>query len=484
MPLFAIPLPTTATPPPPRLRHFSNPRTTRKRKRASSPTPSPSSSDDDDKPTYDDHEHYALPAASTNPLSLTPAEVAQYKLAGLELDEPLPSTQIPDFPHRAFPAENRVPPRRKRSRSVLEKADEAEKDVLAKERKEKGPKLRVHHLGVLTAVLHRCLSDGDIPRATRAWSLLLRAEVGGKGLDIRSTGYWGIGAELLIRSPGEVGGDRGDGERNPGEDEYSGQGLRRWGTASGLHKAKNYFERLILQYPYIRQFHKSFTALDLWPAMLGCEIYGIQYEYQEGMRRIAAEEHEDEDEDERRSSSDESDGVPNEEEMEGEDPEYAAQERRRMRRKLRRRDRRWDEKETMRKRALAASEEIVERMDDLMTKLPYSENHTLLRLKGMLGLYIGDLSVPTRPDSEEEDKSRGPANRVVIMNKKLHAYEKGREKQAEERARARMLFEKIVQEGGRVGIDLRDLSPERDEDEDEDEYGEGYDYDTGMDRDD
>jgi hypothetical protein len=113
-------------------------------------------------------EEERLPDASTNPLSLTPAEIAQYRLAGLELNEDLPGfgpNGVKDFPHRALP-----------ERDADINVSVKEKDPTSKGA-ERGPHLRIQHLSVLTTILHRCLLEGDIPRATRAWSLLLRMEV-------------------------------------------------------------------------------------------------------------------------------------------------------------------------------------------------------------------------------------------------------------------------------------------------------------------
>ena len=220
-----------------------------------------------------------------------------------------------DFPHRRVPERLPPPPHGRKSHEGKEKVNLQEAIDTAIEdengdgdgdraefegrpRREWGPRLRIHHFGVLTAVLHRCLLEGDIQRASRAWAMLLRGEFGGRGIDIRSSGYWGIGAELLIRSEGrDFKGKGRAGERvkvnksdSVNDDDGSGKdidnGARRWGSAAGLEKAKDYYDRLILQHPYMRQYHESVTAFDFWPAKLGCEIYGIQFEQKEDRKSV------------------------------------------------------------------------------------------------------------------------------------------------------------------------------------------------------
>jgi hypothetical protein len=61
------------------------------------------------------------------------------------------------------------------------------------------------HLGVMNAIVHRFLAQGDYARASRAWGLLIRAMP--DGTDVRAFGRWGIGAEILMRRPENFGHD-------------------------------------------------------------------------------------------------------------------------------------------------------------------------------------------------------------------------------------------------------------------------------------
>jgi hypothetical protein len=407
-------------------------------------------------------------AASTNPLSLTPAEVLQYRLAGLELDEEIPN--VKGWPHRGLPAERMKDA--VGSSVVAGDGDNADNSVVKvhedeeAKRAEQGPRLRLQHLSVLTAILQRCLLEGDISRASRAWALLIRAQVGGQGIDLRSSGYWSIGAELLVRNgekpptkhrrSSDADSEHEDPQPEHHEAELTEKGEKDWGSKDGREKAKDYYERLILQHPYKRQFHESVSALDFWPAMVGCEIYGIQQEQKESLRKVADE----------YKDGDEADGDENDSEtepVEEEEDVYAAEDRRKTRRRRKRAERRWQQQGEIRKTALEAYEKIAARLDELMTTPPYSDSHALLRLRGMLALCIGDLSFPGLPvdyEAEDEDEESFEGKRRLgiggkdterrfLLRQRLADYERGKKKQREEHLRARKIFERIEKETGR-----------------------------------
>ena len=173
MPPFALPLPANSYAPLPRPSFLPHQLPRRKRKRASSDSPDEKSSPEPES----DYTH-----ASTNPLSLTPAEIAQYRLAGLELDDELPDQGVDGvkgFPHRALPilsdAKEAKAKREREKGKEVAREDEDDTDVTSRqdyagmEHKSIGPGLHLRHMSVLTTILHRCLLAGDIPRASRAW---------------------------------------------------------------------------------------------------------------------------------------------------------------------------------------------------------------------------------------------------------------------------------------------------------------------------
>jgi hypothetical protein len=90
----------------------------------------------------------------------------------------------------------------------------------------------------------------------------------------------------------------------------------------------------------------------------------------------------------------------------------------------------------------------------------------------MVALYVGDLSVPAMPleeanDEDEDDESierrrqlrstDKATERRFLFRQRLNEHEHGKQKREEEQARARMLLDRIVREGGPVG-DVEDLS--------------------------
>jgi hypothetical protein len=454
MPLFAAPVVDTSDITNSR-RHLSSIRREKRKHPASS------SSDEEEKPSNDDHGPSI--SASTNPLSLRPDEIVQYKLAGLELDEELPQSMIggvSDFPHRSLPPRQDDRIRERKERNERKKGEEqtlgsGDEDKFAKaaedRRKEstRGPGLRSQHLSVLTAILQKCLQEGDIPRATRAWSMLLRTQMGGKAIDIRTSGYWGIGAELLARSLDPISDPRTK---------------RRWGTGEGLQKAIAYYQTLINLYPHRRQNSDAVGALDFWPAMLGCKIYGIQLEQREALLRVAdAEEMEGAEE-----SMEDSDG---EFQHNGVYDRFVADEVRRTRRRQRREERRWERRDEIRRTALRASEEIAATLKDLMLSKDYY-SHSLRRFRGMLALYVGDLGVPERPIGYDEDGVEAlvgkTADRRIFFQQWMHDYTEGRKRQETERALAKEMFDTIKEEGGYIGGNIDFLYPE-------DGYNDSYD---------
>ncbi|KAH7384797.1 hypothetical protein BKA64DRAFT_681459 [Cadophora sp. MPI-SDFR-AT-0126] len=476
MPLFALPLAPSsiaqhAEPKTTRIKYSNLP--VRKRKR---PHATKESSEDENSSLDGD----AAAPAATNPLSLTPAEIAQYQLAGLELDQEPPD--VKGFPHKALPQSfgsrdknGRGLGRRDVGDTDIDEEDketEEEKEEGMAERINRGPFLRNQHLSVLTTILHRCLGEGDIQRASRAWAMLLRTQISGKGIDIRSNGYWQIGAALLIRSQDRrkrysYDDEESDKEVGPNEEGEDDLGVeRRWGSREGLELAKTYYERLILEFPYNRQFQRSVSALDFWPAMVGCEIYGVQIEQKKSLAKVKKQEEIDDEDD---GSGDESLDSDETEEEDSREDIFTTNQRRKEKVRRKRAEKRWEERDEVRQTALAASEKIAAKLDEIMTTPPYLDSHNLLRLRGMLALYIGDLSVPAMPLAQNEDDNEalvrrsqrlGELNknteRRFVYRQRVAEYERGKKTQHAERERAAKLFERIVRDGGE-DEDIRDF---------------------------
>ncbi|KAH9221397.1 hypothetical protein DL95DRAFT_17316 [Leptodontidium sp. 2 PMI_412] len=318
--------------------------------------------------------------------------------------------------------------------------------------------------------------------------MLLRMQISGKGVDIRSTGYWEIGAGLLMRSLDKKRRYTYENDESDVEEEAVGEDTgveRRWGSREGLELVKSYYERLILEFPYNRQFQRSVSALDFWPAMVGCEIYGVQIEQKEGLRKVEKQEEKDDEDD---GSGDES---LDSDEIEEEDPEediFTMNQRREEKVRRKRAEKRWVERDDVRRRALAASEKIAAKLEEVMTIPPYSDSHNLLRLRGMLALYIGDLSVPAMPldqDEEDDEEAMGRKSqrlggldknieRRFLYRQRVAEHERGQKVKRAERERAAKLFDRIISDGGE-DEDIRDFSLGMNDPEDEeiDDGGEG-----------
>jgi len=193
----------------------------------------------------------------------------------------------------------------------------------------------------------------DFARAGRALSLLLRDQIGGHNIDIRSEGRWGIGAEILLRrgTQHEQGThvaesmsgatDHGTGVMAPSRAPFY--------TWAGLEDAKRYYERLTIQYPFHKLATTTANALDFYTAMFGLWIY------------VAHEEG---------KAADESEATAPESHI-----PFAA----------------LSSLHSAKSRELERAREIAGRMDAAMSTFPYSDDLELIRLRGMVALWVADL---------------------------------------------------------------------------------------------
>lgn len=229
--------------------------------------------------------------------------------------------------------------------------------------------LRRHHLSVLTTILHTSLQKSDFLRAGRAWGLILRSEMHGKGIDVRTQGRWGIGAEILLRqqstqlrsntndfSPLSTSSHHYDEARNdhPGAISIS---------PGNFEAAKAYYERLILEFPYRKmQPHKT-SALTFYPAMFSLCIAEIQAKC---TRKPSS----------RRSTPSDHDS----------DTEEAS-----------------NETNALKTAELDLAVDLAARMDELMLSPPYDTYPPLLQLRAMVALWVGDLCRDVAAESREEE---------------------------------------------------------------------------------
>ncbi|KAK3324227.1 hypothetical protein B0T19DRAFT_225652 [Cercophora scortea] len=445
--------------------------------------------------------------AALNPRSHTPNTLRQFTLAGLSPDDPVPSETHPGFPHRPLLSdrlsavvaragddddddevedevdndvgvdidEQKHTPRRSRSRSRSRKRTHDRRPAAAP-----GSRARTEHtklLGPLVAIIQRCLAEGDIVLAARAFGLLARADVYGTRVDLRFDRFWELGAEILTREGEEAMLDRRrerlarrrqkrmqqgidesqDEEEDDDEEDEDDEDRqlrardqeaehRRAATATARLKA--YYETLIRQHPWVKMHPASVSAVDFYPALFACEMEGVYREQVYKLTKLEerdngalvggtsvldAMELDDDDEEEEEEMLEYHSQVLREEGEEGEeeDPEGRPNpsDRRSTRDAARlKKDR---EKDVLRLAAQAQMKDLARRMDATMEPIPFSRDHALLRLRAMVALYMADLAVPVAPRSAAER-------------------EEGARVRAVERKRARRCFGKIRAGGGEV----------------------------------
>jgi hypothetical protein len=391
--------------------------------------------------------HRNLPPEAINPHSHPPNLLKQFRAAGLPETELLPS--VPDFPHRPLPR-NYLQPADEDVTDADADADDSDLDGVAsgqdrateggtttegqsdasdatRERRAavkrlkgvaRGQRERERNIGVLVAILRRCVDEGDMVRARRAFGLLVRANVDGRRVDLRSEGFWGLGAEILMR----------EGERPPdgtaeADDEVQGarEGSgrkRRWGSARNMVLVRRFFEDLIQLYPYNRTHPEAVSALDFYPVLFSCEMYNAHAELELALERAEEEEHEEDSEMQE---------------------DYGTRE-----------GRMKAVKDELRVSALGALGCVTGKMDELLMTLPYSKSLEMLRLRGMIALFMGDLEMPAPPRDEDED-------------------EEGTRRRDTERMKAVELFKKVLAGGGEVEPWIRRLVAEHDGEYDEED---------------
>lgn len=400
------------------------------------------------------------PSSLTAPV-LSPDDEYQYRVAGQPVDESIPGGH---FPHAPAPvagldglesdgekAEARL---RQELAGLSPPLYPSHQSLTATvgEESQSGVGLRLRHLAVLNAILHRCLLEGDFIRAGRAWGMLLRSEVHGRPIDLRAKGVWGIGAEILMRRDAQVAAERRKQRRpedsNGDENNDSGRCDRTeelWFSREGFDKARLYYERLILQYPYRRIAPHSVSSLDFYPVMFGLWIYSIQEEFRIAKSRLEVK--------------GEDSGSDDDEQMDDIYDEQGSA--RSVTREQRKRLRRYERLEDLRKSQLEQAEQVAIRLDELLLSPPYSDSHQLLRIRGMMALWIGDLSVVSVLNDQVADKlhswSVETSDQLMDLDQIREDYNRGLTKKSIQIDKARSIFVKLVDKGATIPREVEHL---------------------------
>ena len=259
-----------------------------------------------------------------------PVDIARaYKAAGQSPEEEPPPYP---FPHASLQSNKYL-------QSIdMEKELSALNPPLRYTGSSEAEKLKQHHSNMLTTLMHRCLQEGDYIRAERAFGLILRTEVGGLKVDIRTHSLWSIGAEIKLRK-----------EMQLEESQYI--------TAKAFEAVKRYYDLLILEYPYRTGAQSDVSATLFYPA-----LYKVWIAYAQDQKKASDEIAT------RCSSSSSSD----DDEEEGRSRNAALAQ--------------------IRASTLLKALDIATNMDETLQTFPFQTDPTLWELRGNLALWIADLS--------------------------------------------------------------------------------------------
>ena len=304
--------------------------------------------------------------------TLEPDLAAQYKTSGQPLNEGIPKGH---FPH-AFPKAGSYSGVRHRLEDDLAALKPPLYNLKGSEytaqSTSRAPGLRQRHLAVVTTALHRCVLEGDYVRAGRAFGMLLRSESYGQTFDLRKDGRWGLGAEILLQRDKHLcrNGNRKDRAMNQHDASISKKSGTSTFSPEELEKAKDYYERLVLQYPYRKAFPSAIGPPDFYIAMFSLWIHHVQerHSLRPGLRCRAANE-----------VSDASDC----------DSHLGG--------------------ENFHRETLQLVREIVSRLDELISYPPYSDSSKFQRLHGMVNLWMSDLSsvgAPSEMNTNIDDREK------------------------------------------------------------------------------
>lgn len=252
--------------------------------------------------------------------------------------------------------------------------------------------LHLQHLAALTAIVHRSLLTEDFTRAARALGLMFREDSVNRHVAVRSQGYMGIAAEVLLRQGCS---------RQGSAAEVSPAGLLF--TREGFENAKRFYERLIIRHPYHKSWPGSVNAVDFYLAMFNLWIY-VTHAENSGS---AADVHECDGITHSPSSSPRSDS-----------PHFGSR---------------------AKVREIEQANEIASRMDTCMATLPYMDEPELIRLRAMVALWIADLhdDVGSMQTTLDPDAFSGRSNELDA--------ETSRSEHAREASRARDFARDLVE---------------------------------------
>ncbi|KAL1901634.1 hypothetical protein Cpir12675_000324 [Ceratocystis pirilliformis] len=423
-------------------------------------------------------------AGSINPLSYSEDTLMQMSLAGLPDSAQLPSKKHRNFPHQALPSKRARQREEDPSNGDLEAADElpnsnelaADEGLLkmedgtrrtgSKNKKSQtlgrnnkarnrsrsradgskssgGPEAEVRrYLDPMLDAIYILLDRDEVTRAQRLFAAVLRLpalEDADARIDIRRYNMWAIGAELLMRA--------GEEERAETESRMGKSPRKRWGCSANMPRVREYFQQLILQYPWKLSISLGLTAKDFWLALLSCEVYDAYIEHVLALEDIAM-----------RAAQMDGEGCAamysslNTTESGGHrEPKEPS-------------SRQWrvTQEEVLRERTYASITKVLEPVHELLERLPYSREPRINHVYATTLLFAADVAVPT---SNAGPQAGGGA----------HGRNEARRERLRLRSLARAALAKAMDRGVDVGAEVRERLKmgelaESDDEEDQEEY--------------
>lgn len=231
----------------------------------------------------------------------------------------------------------------------------------------RSPGLREHHLNAITAILHKCLSESDYIRAGRAWGMLLRAEQKGHSMDLRTHDRWGVGAEILMQCQSQMAQKALDHKIVGILSSTANLRVK----ATNMEKAKGYYERIVLQYPFRKAFPNATGPLNFSIAMFSLWIYTVQEHSSITLMAVGTS----------GNIIDEADAKATDVGQRSSASDLQLD--------------RCQKREQVRRDTLQSAHKIATRLDGLLESPPYSDNASFWKLRGEIASWIADLSSTT-----------------------------------------------------------------------------------------
>jgi len=168
-------------------------------------------------------------------------------------------------------------------------------------------------------------------------------------------------------------------------------------SSKAFQAAKEYYEQLILQYPFQKTHPHSVNALNFYPTYFGLCIYEAEQRTRAGLKRLEVT-----------ASSPRSSATRQGQEDEDEDEPQS------------RADERNQEVLELKQVELDSAQRIAAKMDELLVSPPYDKYQPLRQLRGMVGLWLADLldNVDARTNRGRADVERDKARDVFSRLRK------------------------------------------------------------------